>query len=109
IRPDPSRLILVGPAFRLPFPEARLRVVAGDTMLNHFAPAVACDDEAGQITTAEAKGAESRHDNELQQQLAHRSSGSLAMFAAIRRTQISAKKKGPPFSSPKLLEVLHRT
>jgi len=23
---------------------------------------------------------------------------------AIRRTQISAKKKGPPFSSPKLLE-----
>jgi len=27
-----------------------------------------------------------------------------AIFAAIRRTQISAKKKGPPFSSPKLLE-----
>ena len=54
-------------------------------MLDHFAPAVARDDEAGQVATAEAKRAESHHDNELQQ-LAHRSnSGSLAIFTAIRR------------------------
>jgi len=54
-------------------------------VLDHFAPAVARDDEASQVTTAEAKRAESHHDNELQQ-LAHRSnSGSMAIFTAIRR------------------------
>src|SRR6516162_4735296 len=63
-----------------------LPAVAGDAALDHFvAPAVACDDEAGQVATAETKPAKGDHDDELQQ-LTHRtSSGSLAIFAAIRR------------------------
>src|SRR6516162_1346355 len=63
-----------------------LPAVAGDAALDHFvAPAVACDDEAGQVATAETKLAKGDHDDELQQ-LTHRtSSGSFAIFAAIRR------------------------
>src|SRR6516225_7628545 len=62
-----------------------LPAVAGDAALDHFvAPAVA-DDEAGQVATAETKPAKGDHDDELQQ-LTHRtSSGSFAIFAAIRR------------------------
>jgi hypothetical protein len=57
-----------------PFPFAGLPVVAGDAALDHFvAPAVASDDESGQVATAEAKPAERRHDDELQQ-LTHCSS-----------------------------------
>jgi hypothetical protein len=54
--------------------------------INHFAaPVFACDDEAGEKAAAETKRAECHDDDELQW-FAHRnSSGSLAMFAAIRR------------------------
>src|SRR5215472_4530302 len=57
-----------------------LPAVAGDAALDHFvAPAVACDDEAGQVATAETKLAKGDHDDELQQ-LTHRtSSGSFAI------------------------------
>jgi hypothetical protein len=57
------------PRFRRlsPFPFAGLPVVAGDTALDHFvAPLVACDDEGGEVAAAEAKSAESDHDDELQ-------------------------------------------
>jgi hypothetical protein len=44
-----------------PFPFAGLPVVAGDAALDHFvAPAVASDDEGGQVATGEAKPAERR-------------------------------------------------
>jgi len=41
-----------------------LPAVAGDAALDHFvAPAVACDDEAGQVATAETKLAKGDHDD----------------------------------------------
>ena|SRR6516164_10358874 len=69
-----------------PFPLASQLVVVGNTALDHFAaPLIARHDEGSEAAAAEAKPAESHHDNELQQ-LAHRSSsGNLAIFAAIRR------------------------
>jgi hypothetical protein len=45
----------------------------------------ACNDEAGEKAAAETKRAESHHDDELQWFTHRNSSGSLAMFAAIRR------------------------
>ena len=60
-----------------PFPLAGLPVVAGDSALDHFvAPAVACNNEGDQITTAEAKRSEAGHDHELQQ-ITHCSAGTL--------------------------------
>ena len=47
-------------------------MVVGDATLNHFvAPLIARYDEGGEVAAAEAKRAEPRHDNELQQQRAH--------------------------------------
>jgi hypothetical protein len=55
-----------------PFPSASLPVVAGDTALDHFvAPAVACDDEAREVSAAEANRAERNRNENLTQQLAH--------------------------------------
>jgi hypothetical protein len=97
-----SILYLVRPAWRLPFPDTRLRVVASNAGLDHFpgtrlrvvlshaaldhfaAPVFACDDEAGEKAAAETKRAESHHDDELQWFTHRNSSGSLAMFTAIR-------------------------
>jgi hypothetical protein len=69
-----------------PFPFAGLRIVAGDTALDHFiAPFVARHDERGENTAAKAKRAERYEDDELQP-LTHRSNlASLAIFAVIRR------------------------
>jgi hypothetical protein len=69
VRCNPSRLILVGPTWRLsPFPFAGRPVVAGDAALDHFvAPLIACHDEGSEVAAAEAKRAKCNHDDELQQ------------------------------------------
>jgi hypothetical protein len=55
-----------------PFPFAGVPIVAGDAALDHFiAPLIACDDECGEIPAAEANGAESDHNENLQRQLVH--------------------------------------
>ena len=60
----------MGLVYRLPFPDAGLPVVAGDTALDHFvAPMVACDDEAGEVAAAEAKCPERNHNENLEKNL----------------------------------------
>ena len=55
-----------------PFPFAGLPVVASDTALDHFvAPLIARHDEGSEVAAAEAKGAESHHNENLQRQLVH--------------------------------------
>jgi hypothetical protein len=61
-------------------------IVTGDAALDHFvAPLVARHDECGQVAEAKAKRGERRHDDELQLFTHCTISGSLAIFAAIRR------------------------
>src|SRR5262249_26193382 len=69
-----------------PFPFAGVPIVAGDAALDHFvAPLVARHDEGSEEAATEAKRTEGHQDDELQQLTPRTSSGSLAMFAAIRR------------------------
>jgi hypothetical protein len=85
-----------------PFPFASLPVVAGDTALDHFfAPAVACDDEAREVSAAEANRAERNRNENLAQQLAFHgsatlslatNSGGLTIFAAIRRATLTQQR-----------------
>src|ERR1700720_1345241 len=86
-----------------PFPFAGLPVVASNAALDHFVPpAVACDDEGGQVATAEAKRAKARYDDELQRLTHCSSSGSLTILAAIRRalSRASAASTRCPPGSP---------
>jgi hypothetical protein len=108
-----------------PFPFAGVPVVASDAALDHFvAPAVACDDESGQVATAETKRAERCHDDELQQvthcsldighnapglvaaqELARRSPAHLIRAAITARVTDATISAAPPQKSPQIRKI----